>query len=374
MHLLEKRGVKMMVVTLLVLLLIFGVFFIIVPPSSGKIKPFYDSNGNLIENSFAEKVFVEINGVKQGMIIKGYDPNLPLLLLVHGGPGLSDYFLSTIYETNIEKSFVICYWEQRGTGLSYDKNLDLNTMNKEQFISDTIAVSEYLKNRFHQEKIFIMGHSWGSYLALMAVKSNPELYHAYIAMSQVVQMIESEKEAFIYMKERYTEENNRSMIRKMNAFDPNQKEDLLKFRKSALRDQTMHELGVGTMHKMDSVITGLFFPSLRCRDYTITERFQIWAGKVFSRNTEMLYTIDDFDARIDAIDILVPIYFFAGIHDYTTSYQLQKDYYEKINAPIKGFYTFSHSAHSPLFEEIDFALQILKTDVLNLQVSLNDLN
>jgi hypothetical protein len=164
------------------------------------------------------------------------------------------------------------------------------------------------------------------------------------------------------------------MIRKMNAFDPNQKEDLLKFRKSALRDQTMHELGVGTMHKMDSVITGLFFPSLRCRDYTITERFQIWAGKVFSRNTEMLYTIDDFDARIDAIDILVPIYFFAGIHDYTTSYQLQKDYYEKINAPIKGFYTFSHSAHSPLFEEIDFALQILKTDVLNLQVSLNDLN
>jgi pimeloyl-ACP methyl ester carboxylesterase len=160
----------------------------------------------------------------------------------------------------------------------------------------------------------------------------------------------------------------------MNAYDPNQEEDLLKFRKSALRDQAMHELGVGTMHQMNSVIKGLFFPSLRCRDYTITERFQIWAGKVFSSKSEMLYTIDDFDARVDALEIDIPIYFFAGIYDYTTSYQLQKDYYEKINAPIKGFYTFSQSAHSPLFEEIDHALWILKTDVINLQVTLNDKN
>jgi hypothetical protein len=35
-----------------------------------------------------------------------------------------------------------------------------------------------------------------------------------------------------------------------------------------------------------------------------------------------------------------------------------------LRAPIKGFYTFENSAHSPIFEEPDKAQQILVEDVL----------
>ena len=369
----KKRGRNMWIVISLVSVIIVLLLFIFIPPSFGTIKPYKDSEGNVLLGSIAEKVYVEINGSKQGMIIKGEDLNKPVLLLVHGGPGLSDYFLSTLYETGLEKEFVVCYWEQRGTGLSYHKDLDYKNINKEQFVLDTIEVTEYLRERFNQEKIYLIGHSWGSYLGLMAVQAFPELYHAYIAMSQVVNQMDSEKEAFEYMLNQYQFKNDKKMIKKFNQYDVMASEDdMMEYRKSPLRDQAMHELGVGTMHEMNSVITGLFFPSLRCLDYTIGERIDIWRGKVFSSRSEMLYTIDDFDAREDVMSLEVPIYFFAGIYDYTTSYQLQKEFYEILDAPIKGFYTFHESAHSPIFEEPDFAFQIFTQDIIHSKVLLSD--
>lgn len=36
-----------------------------------------------------------------------------------------------------------------------------------------------------------------------------------------------------------------------------------------------------------------------------------------------------------------------------------------LRALLKGFYTFEHSAHSPLFEEPEKTLRILLEDVLN---------
>lgn len=369
----KKRGRNMLIALSVVSLVIVVFVLIFIPPSLGIIEPYKDSEGNVLAGSVSEKIYVEINGVSQGMIIKGHDMSKPVLLIVHGGPGLSDYFLSTIYPTGLEEEFVVCYWDQRGTGLSYNKNLTYETMNVEQFILDTIEVTNYLRSRFDQEKIYLMGHSWGSYLGLTVVKREPQLFHAYIAMSQVVNQIESEKIAFQYMLDQYELQDNQKMIKKMNQYDILVSEsDMMEYRKSKLRDETMHELGVGTMHEMNSVITGLFLPSLRCKEYTIKERIDIWRGKVFSNQSDMLYTIDDFDARVDVTSIDIPIYFFAGIYDYTTTYQLQREFYEMIDAPVKGFYTFHESAHSPLFEEPDFAMRIITQDVINSTVSLGD--
>jgi hypothetical protein len=43
---------------------------------------------------------------------------------------------------------------------------------------------------------------------------------------------------------------------------------------------------------------------------------------------------------------------------------LAKSYLSRLEPPVKGFYTFQQSAHSPLFEEPDKMRQIMRTDVL----------
>jgi pimeloyl-ACP methyl ester carboxylesterase len=350
-------------------------FCIILPPSFGEVAPCVDEEGKIIKDSIFEKTFVEINGVKQGMYIKGKDEKKPILLLLHGGPGMSDYFMAKDYPTDLEEEFVVCYWEQRGTGLSYSKEIETKTMTTDQFINDTIAVTNYLRERFGQEKIYLMGHSWGSYLGLQVAEQSPELFHAYIAMSQVVNQKESEIIAYEYMLQRYKATQNEAMIKKFEAYTVYESDQNIKdYSGSLLRDQAMHELGVGTMHSMKSVISGIFFPTLRCTDYTPSERLNIWRGKAFCRETELRDDLLAFDATTQVPKLEIPIYFFAGFYDLTCDYSLQKEYYNQIQAPVKGFYTFHDSAHSPVFEEPERAYKIFISDVLNRQNKLEDKN
>ncbi len=130
-----------------------------------------------------------------------------------------------------------------------------------------------------------------------------------------------------------------------------------------LRDTAMHRAGVGHMRTMDSVVTGIFLPMWRVRAYTLGEKINVWRGKVWSRPFfwETLLR-DDLAARLTRFEI--PVYFLVGRHDFTANADLSRAYFDAIEAPLKGFYMFENSAHSPLFEEPERATQILLHDVL----------
>ncbi len=132
--------------------------------SPGKAIPFLDVNGKPLKGSISEKIYVNINGVEQGMFIKGKDANNPVLLYLHGG--MPDYFLTQKYATGLEDYFTVVWWEQRGSGLSYSADIPPETMTLEQMISDTKELTNYLRNRFGQEKIYLMGHSGGSFIGI----------------------------------------------------------------------------------------------------------------------------------------------------------------------------------------------------------------
>jgi len=138
-----------------------------------------------------------------------------------------------------------------------------------------------------------------------------------------------------------------------------------------VRDKAMHGLGVGTTRDMKSVITGVFLASWLCPDYTLHEKLNIWRGKFLCDKLfldEMFAT--DLTKRVTSLDL--PVYFFHGKYDYTESYPEAKSYFERIRAPLKGFYTFEQSAHSPIFEEPARMRQIFENDVLAGRNSLAD--
>jgi pimeloyl-ACP methyl ester carboxylesterase len=321
------------------------------------------------KQDISEKVFVNINNLKQGMFIKGKNASNPVLLYLHGG--MPDYFLTKSYPTGLENLFTVVWWEQRGSGLSYNRNTPKATMTLKQMVSDTLELTNYLRRRFCKEKIYIMGHSGGTFIGIQAAASAPELYHAYLGMAQMTNQLKSETLAYEYMLERFKEKRNKKMVKKLEVA-PVSLTNGAPIEYLAIRDKAMHSLGVGTTHDMKSVITGIFFPSLACGDYTFRERINLWRGKkssgVSSLWAEMLST----DLSETTLEFNIPIYFFEGIYDYTCSYILAKEYYEKIKAPIKGFYTFYRSAHSPIFEEPAKLQNILLKDVLEGKSNLSD--
>jgi pimeloyl-ACP methyl ester carboxylesterase len=208
-----------------------------------------------------------------------------------------------------------------------------------------------------------MGHSGGTFIGLQVAARAPELYHAYIGVAQMPYQLKPERLAYEYMLHQFKEKGNKKMVRKLESA-PVTLTDGISDSYLSLRDKVMHSLGVGTTHEMNSVITGIFLPSLTNRDYTLIEKVNTWRGKSRSGVSILWDTILATDMTKEVPEIDIPVYFFHGIYDYTVSYILAKDYFEKLKAPLKGFYTFEQSAHSPLFEEPERLQQILQTDVL----------
>jgi pimeloyl-ACP methyl ester carboxylesterase len=341
---------------------VFGVLgLLLVWSYPGRPKPFVDEHGTPLAGSLAEKIFVDVNGVKQGMIIESKNTANPVMLYLTGT--MPDYFLSKRHPTGLEELFTIVWWEQRGAGLSYRPDIAQESLTTEQFITVTLVVTDYLRRRLGQDRIYLMGHSNGTFFGVQAAARAPEKYHAYIGVAQITNQRKSEQLAYEYMLGRYRELGDVKMVRKLEAA-PVTMEEGMPAGYVAVRDEAMHRLGVGTMHTMTNYLQGIFIGSLQTPEYTLGEKIRLWRGKFSAGVSPLLGEImtTDLSQTLPSVDL--PVYFLHGIYDYTVSYTLGTAYAEQLRAPLKGFYTFEQSAHSPMFEEPRKVLRILREDVL----------
>jgi pimeloyl-ACP methyl ester carboxylesterase len=338
--------------------------------SPGRPDPLRDAAGNVVPGSLSERVTVEIGGIPQGMIIQSVDPANPVLLFLHGGPGMTEVFMELDYPTGLERHFTMVWWEQRGAGMSFSRDIPPETMTMEQMIADTIQVADYLRDRFGQDQILLFGHSWGSYLGIQVAAAAPDRFLAYVGMAQIAHQLRSEVMAHAYLLDAYRAGGDTAMVGRLEAA-PVSMEAGTSAAWMRLRDAAMHRAGVGHTRDIDSVITGIFLPVWRVRAYTLMDKINVWRGKLWSRPffwEELLR--DDLSARLTRFEL--PVYFFVGRHDRTANPDLSRAYFDAIEAPVKGFYIFENSAHSPLFEEAGRATDILLRDVLHRANALAD--
>lgn len=366
----RKVGRIMWIFLSIFLAFIFVLTGILFAMSPGTPEPFRDENGNPLLNSIAEKTFINVNGVQQGMFIQGKDTNNPVLLYLHGG--MPDYFLKQKYPTGLEEIFTVVWWEQRGTGLSYSDDISKESITQEQLIADTLEVTNYLRKRFHQDKIYLMGHSGGTFFGIQAAAQHPELYRAYIGVAQISNTLKSETLAYDYMLAQFKARGDTDMVRKLEA-TPVTLAGGVPAEYHMVRDIAMHKLGIGTAHDMRSIVTGLLIPSFTFREYTLAEKFQLWRGKARNGISILWTTTLKTDLSQQVTEFEIPIYFFEGVYDYTCNYGVAREYFDALHAPVKGFYTFENSAHSPIFEEPEKSNRILTEDVLRGMNNLADI-
>ena len=336
---------------------------LLLKPNSKRSRPILDENGKILEGSISEKRHVLINGVQQGMFIVGRSMDNPVLLFVHGGTAMPEYFLDQKYRSALEQYFTVCWWERRGAGLSYNANTSPKTITLEQWISDTIQITNYLRKRFRKDKIYLMAHSGGSVIAIQAAAQAPELYAAYIGVGQISYQLQSEVLSYEYLLQKYRELGNQRMARQLEAAPVTMTTVPLPAPYMRVRDEAMHSLGVGTTRDMRSVMTGVFLESWLCQDYTISEKLALWRGK-FCLDRIMWDKMIVLDLTKIVQEVDLPVYFFHGKYDYTVSYPMAKAFLSGLRAPVKGFYTFGESAHSPMFEEPGKMKQIMQEDIL----------
>lgn len=305
----------------------------------------------------AKKGWVQINGIKQGYFIRGENEHNPVILYLHGGPGSPE--LPMIQNTELEKYFTICYWDQRGAGMTFGSDTDPATMTTAQFVEDTRQMTDSLRSWYGVEKIYLMGHSWGAYLGLKTIEKHPELYHVYIGIGQVCNQLESERIAYDYIVAEAHKANDIKTVKRFEAYDKYAIEFPSNDYLLKVRTNSMNKYGVGIKHK-DCSMFDLTKDFLYYRGYTMSDKLNYMRGTLFSLETMFRNVIED-NLFESSSKFEVPVYILQGKYDYQVSYQLAKEYLDSIVAPKKAFFTFEESAHSPNIEEPERFVEVVRS-------------
>ena len=335
--------------------------------SQGRLENYLNHDGDVLKGSVSEITRVKINGIKQGMIIKGKSDQNPVLLFLHGGPGNPEYVLAKNQVTELEEAFTVCWWEQRGSGMSYTSAAVSKNVTLEEMISDTVEVTNYLRKRFDQDKIYIMGHSWGSFLGINVAVKYPEFYTAYLGIGQVTNLKASEKLSYDYMVKTLRARGDEKDLKRLTAYDI---DDLINTERNIpekylmLRSQILGKLGNGLYHKPPSQFKDVLLPFLQASEYRLADKYGYLMGSLYALSAPISKDLAQMNLMVEIPEITIPVYFFHGKYDRQVSYELSKDYFDMLTAPEKHFYNFDHSAHSPFIEEPERFMKIIREDIL----------
>ena len=213
-----KKGVKTLGILIGIMLMAIIVLVLLVwIKSPGIPDRVTDKKGNIPENAISTIATIPIGGIQQSMIIRGEDAAKPVLLVLHGGPGSPGFILMKNAGLNLEQEFVVVHWDQRGAGKSYFDDIPVESMTVTQMISDAVEVTEYLRTRFKKDKIYVMGHSWGSLLGSLLVHRHPQHFYSYIGIGQVSRPYHSERLSLEFVRAAAQEAGNESDIFDLNT-------------------------------------------------------------------------------------------------------------------------------------------------------------
>jgi len=292
-----------------------------------------------------ESNFIKIGDVNQFVIIRGKNINNPILLILHGGTTETAHFIK--FNKDLEEYFTVVYWEQRGEGKSYSKEIIDAEPELEQYIEDAYELTNYLKTRFSKEKIFLLGHSWGSMLGMKTIEKYPHAYEAYIAVSQYCDPLRTDKLMFEFFRQKT---NKKSVINKINSLDILKKENVenieLVARTYKIFPLVMKFGGLYHESKLINLLKLFWMPILTLKEYNLFDKY-----RAMQQNAKRLQVYYQYNFFETLLEVKIPIYFIHGISDYVINYDITKEYFEKLKAPKKRFFTFDKSGHLPSFEE-----------------------
>ena len=292
-------------------------------------------------DAVAELTAVEINGDRQFLLIRGKDSKAPVVLFLHGGPGMPAMYLAHAFQRSWEDDFVIVHWDQRASGKSFKEGSDADLMRTSQLIDDAEEVVEYLRGRFPDQRLYLFGHSHGSYLGAILASRHPDWLSAYIGVGQVADEAEAMKLQDAFLKPRLSE----------FGYDPETVLD------EALREELLFKTRseiYGETSFIPLLLTGLLAP-----EYSLFDALNVGKGSSFS-SAHMKRDVISGSPMTDLRDFDTPVYFIMGAQDMVTPTSLARTYFDQIEAPAKEFHIVERSAHFPFFEQPEAVLSILK--------------
>lgn len=284
--------------------------------------------------SIADLFELDVNGDVQYLLVRGVDRKQPVILFVHGGPGMPAMFLAHDFQRDLEKEFVVVHWDQRASGKSFKHTVGQAQLSSSLLLSDMDVVVDYLRASLGARRLWIVGHSHGSYLGALYARRHPEKVCALVGTGQVADETRSGRTRAI--QEQFLQSRLDSL-----GLDPG----------TVINDSNFEELLFLTGSELygETSYSPLLMSGLMAPEYSVFDALNIAKGSSFSSRL-MVYDMPR-DLLTSEWQFDVPVAVIMGSHDMVTPTQLSREYYDRIEAPAKAWYIFEETSHFPHFEQ-----------------------
>jgi pimeloyl-ACP methyl ester carboxylesterase len=294
---------------------------------------------------------IRIGGIDQWVSVRGTDRRNPVLLYLHGGPGYVSLPMSWWFARGWEEYFTVVQWDQRAAGktqLLNDPAAVRPTLSTERMLADAEEMAAWARKELGKQKIFVLGHSYGSFLGIQLAQQHPDWFYAYIGVGQVINEPQNERQGWNFAMAAARQDNNTEALRELNAIAPYPPvgkalaiEDLYTQRK-----WVGHYGGVMAYRQNNEVDSALAELS---PDYTDAEIGRIWEGNKLATPI-LLPPLITFDMSATT-RFPIPLLLLEGRHDYNVVADVAAQWFAKVSAPEKRLVWFEHSGHMPMTEE-----------------------
>jgi len=323
------------------------------------------ADGKPLPGSIVSLEKVKLGGVDQWLIIRGYDVNKPVLLFLSGGPGASEAARVLRFNSELEKHFVVVIWEQRGCGKSYPSINPKSDLTVDQYVADLLELTDILRERFDEQKIYLVGHSWGTIIGVLAAQQRPDLYHAYIGTAQMVDVQETDQMIYDLMLEHARQTGDADFVKTLEAQgsppyfgkSPIQPYATLfgreyqVFEAPNIKDETYRREG-------DAIRLMLKQP-----EYGWLDRIYYLLGLMNTFNA-VYPQLQEIDFRVDATQLDLPVYILLGRHDMNNPSRIPEEYFSLLESPSKRLIFFEKSGHGMIWEEAGLFHSLMVETVL----------
>ncbi len=298
-----------------------------------------------------EKRMVLLNGLPQKIHIKSADETNPVLLFLHGGPGVCNRHTVMTDHADLAKTFTIVAWDQRGSGGSY-YGAKKETLTVDQMVEDANALVNWLCERFGKDKIFIIGGSWGSELGTYLAHRHPEKIAAYVGFGQVVDGAKNEEISYDFAMAEAVKAGDEKAIATLKKVGPPVSgvykggfDGMM-----AQRRVMMKYGGYSRNKKKRSYFSSFVVPVLRSGEYSVRDLYGLIKGYKYVL-TEMWDAVGATNFPQTCTKFSVPYFIFDGVLDQNTPASLVQAWFDSIEAPKKELIWFENSGHNPMGDE-----------------------
>lgn len=281
-------------------------------------------------------MYVPIGGIDQWIQFRNEGLGKPILLYLHGGPGGTSVPAAEAWRA-WDEHFTVVHWDQRGAGRTFRKNGEAGCgpLTVDRMVRDGVAVVEFLIARLEQPRVLLVGHSWGSALAIHMLKRRPELFSAYVGTGQLVNMRRNEECNYRRQLEQAERQGNADALRALREIGPPPFESfgaLLTLREWADR------LAEGDGDPVQPR------PSPLPADFTADDVPSMLQGAEFSRR-ELFDELKAVDLPSLGLTFDLPMFLLHGECDQQTPLELAEGYFDSIVSPHKEIVRFAGCHH-----------------------------